>query len=399
MVGNRHRVFALRDRGVDVWGPERVYVAEEVPLENIEPGAIISNADLSGPELRIGRGTKIGVSGHSHVANCHIGRNVELGAGTYDTATILDGAKVRGFAELRPGTLLEEQTEAAHNVALKNTVLTSTVVLGSLINCCDLFMSGGTSREDHSEIGSGVVHFNFDPRGDKWGSLLGDVRGLLLRRRPIFVGGQCGLVAPIRVGFGSVLAAGTIVRSNVEDNLLYFESPEGRSIENFDSEVYPSLRAKFLTTAMLIGNLRALDHWYEIVRLPFAEDYQKPLYRAAQQECRINIAERIRRLQKVVDKLDRSIGKSSANGDERLASLQDEHRRLIDCREKAVAILTPEPSTLPAPVEFLKHYEKARRVLSHVDAVQQVGEEAARSGAEWIYSIACEPAAKLSELL
>ena len=398
-VGNRQRVFELRDRGVDVWGPERVYVAAEVPLENIEPGAVIRQANLSGPELQIGRGARIGVSGHAHVANCQIGRDVELGAGTYDTATILDGARVRGFAELRPGTLLEEQVEAAHSVAFKNTVLTATVVVGSLINYCDLFMSGGTSRENHSEVGSGVVHFNFDPRGDKWGSLIGDVRGLLLRSAPIFVGGQCGLVAPLQVGFGSVTAAGSVVRSNIEDNRLHFENAEGRSIENFDPEIYAGLRPKFLTTALLIGNLRALDRWYELVRLPFAEDYQKPLYRAAQQQCRIHIAERIQRLQKIIDKLDRSITKSSESGDDRLIACQDEHRRLIEHREKIVAILTSEPELSAVPAEFLGPYEKARRVLSHIDAVRQVSEEAAQSAAGWIYSVAREPAARLGELL
>ena len=398
-VGNRQRVFDLRDRGVDVWGPERVYIAADVPLENIEAGAVVQQANLNGPELRIGRGTRIGVSGHAHVANCQIGRDVELGAGTYDTATILDGARIRGFAELRPGTLLEEQVEAAHSVAFKNTVLTATVVAGSVINYCDLFMSGGTSRENHSEVGSGVVHFNFDPRGDKWGSLVGDVRGLLLRSAPIFVGGQCGLVAPLQAGFGSVLAAGSVVRSNVEDNRLHFENAESRSIEDFDPEIYAGLRSKFFTTALLIGNLRALDRWYELVRLPFVEDYHKPLYRAAQQQCRIHIAERIQRLQKIIDKLDRSITKSSESGDERLIACQNEHRRLIERREKIVAILTSEPKSSPVPAEFLRPYEKARSALSHIDAVRQVSEEAAQSAADWIHAAASEPAARLGELL
>ena len=84
-----------------------------------------------------------------------------------------------------------------------------------MINFCDALLTGGTSRSDHSEIGSGAVHFNFDPRGDKWGSLFGDVRGVLLKSAPIFLGGQCGLVAPLHVDFGAVTAAGSIVRRDV----------------------------------------------------------------------------------------------------------------------------------------------------------------------------------------
>ena len=189
--GNRDRVAALRDKGVDVWGPERVYIAPEVNLDWIESGAEIRHASLSGAELRIGQGSRIGAAGHAEIDNCHIGRNVELGAGIYKGATLLEGVSIRGFAEVRPGTLLEEQCDAAHSVAFKNTILTACCVTGSVINYCDLFMSGGASRDDHSEVGSGAIHFNFDPRGDKWGSLIGDVRGVLLRSAPVFIGGQC----------------------------------------------------------------------------------------------------------------------------------------------------------------------------------------------------------------
>ena len=53
------------------------------------------------------------------------------------------------------------------------------VTIGSLVNFCDLLMAGGSSRQDHSEVGSGYIHFNFTPwgaRGDKaTPSLIGDV--------------------------------------------------------------------------------------------------------------------------------------------------------------------------------------------------------------------------------
>ena len=257
---NRQRVAELQSRGVDVWGPERVYVDADVNLDNLEPGSSIQQATLRGPELRIGRGTRIGASGHALIENCQIGRKVELGAGSYQGATILDETRIRGFAEIRPGTLIEEQVEAAHSVAFKNTVLTATVVTGSLINYCDIFMSGGASRDDHSEVGSGVVHFNFDPRGDKWSSLVGDVRGALLRSRPIFVGGQCGLVGPLHVDFGAVLAAGSVVRRDVAADRVQWETAESGVIEGFDAEIYTGLRRKFLATAppgrQLVGSRR-----------------------------------------------------------------------------------------------------------------------------------------------
>lgn len=398
-AGNRERVQRLRDRGVDVWGPERVYVAADVPLDHIEPGASIYQATLSGPELYIGCGSRIGGSGHARVANCQIGREVELGAGTYEGATFLDGAMVRGFAEIRPGTLLEEQVDAAHSVAFKNTILTATVVTGSVLNYCDLFMSGGTSRSDHSEVGSGVIHFNFDPRGDKYGSLIGDVRGVLLQSAPVFVGGQCGLVGPVHIDFGAVVAAGSLVRRDVAADCVHFENFESQAVSDFDREIYTGLRRKFLATAKLIGNLRALDVWYEQVRLPFCEDYQKPLYRAAQQQARAHIAERIKRVEKIISKLKRSIEKSAALGDSVLQKFHAEHRLLIGHRESIRKILSGSAEVTAAPPAVLEQYEKARGSMAHLDAVRKLDEFASEAAATWLHQIAQEPVTLLETTL
>jgi UDP-N-acetylglucosamine/UDP-N-acetylgalactosamine diphosphorylase len=80
----------------------------------------------------------------------------------------------------------------AHAVGLKQTILFPFVTLGSLINFCDCLMGGGTSRRNHSEVGSSFIHFNYTPRQDKaTASLLGDVpRGVMLDQPPIFLGGR-----------------------------------------------------------------------------------------------------------------------------------------------------------------------------------------------------------------
>ena len=395
---NRQRVAELQSRGVDVWGPERVYIDADVNLDNIEPGVSIQQATLRGPDLGIGRGTRIGARGHALIENCQIGRNVELGAGSYQGATILDEARIRGFAELRPGTLVEEQVEAAHSVAFKNTVLTATVVTGSLINYCDIFMSGGKSREDHSEVGSGVVHFNFDPRGDKWSSLVGDVRGVLLRSRPVFVGGQCGLVGPLHVDFGAVLAAGSVVRRDVAADRVQWETAESGVIEGFDAEIYTGLRRKFLATARLVGNLWALDAWYRAVRLPSAAGHEKPLYEAAREQLRLHVAERVKRLTKIIDKLELSIEKSSATGDAGLIGCQAEHRLLIEKRRELREALTTAPDDSPAPEQFARQYEKARASGSHLDAVRAVDDAAASQAGDRLSQLASEYVSRVEKL-
>ena len=392
--GNRLRIARLSDRGVNIWGSDRVYVAADVPLDNIEPGATIYHATLSGEKTFIGRGTKIGQSGHARVHNCQVGRDCDLGAGTYEGATLLEGAVVRGFAEVRPGTLLEEQVDAAHSVAFKNTILTATCVTGSIINYCDLFMSGGTSRSDHSEVGSGVVHFNFDPRQDKWGSLLGDVRGVLLRSAPVFVGGQVGLVAPLHIDFGAVVAAGSIVRHDVGPGCVHFEVARTQNVDGFDREIYTGLKRKFLSTAKLIGNLWALSSWYADVRLPFADEGQKVLYEAAREQIQRHIDERVKRLGKIIGKLPRSLEKGA---DRMRADLRAEHQMLIE-RQSQIEGALIRPAKAATPESFLREYELARKTKGHVDSIRGISEAAAESASNWLAELAAAQCRRLDSV-
>ena len=352
-AGNRARVASLRERGVDVWGPERVYVDSDVKLDAIKPGAVIRQATLSGQSLTISAGAVIGTSGHAEVSDCQIGPDAELGAGLYQGATFLNRVKVRGFAEIRPGTLLEEDVDVAHSVALKNTTITACCVAGSLINFCDLFLTGGTSRKDHTEIGSGAIHYNFDPRGDKWGSLLGSIRGVLLRSDPVFIGGTCGLVGPLEVGLGAVTAAGSTIRKDVPANTLVSVAGRAASIAGFDRTEYGSLRRSFKITAKLVATLRALEAWYALMRIPHAPPCEQRLYESALRQIGTQARERIDRLGKIIAKLD--TGAPAASDGHRA-----EHRELVagwpDLREGLKEPMQPES----LPTRFTQAYADAR---------------------------------------
>src|SRR5690606_16728375 len=139
--------------------------------------------------------------------------NADLFSGYFVDATFLDGVTVRGHAEMRGGTLMEEGAECGHHVGYKMTIMMPNVVAGSLVNFCDALMAGGTSRKDHSEIGSCLALYNFTPWGDKFASMFGDVpHGVFLRERRIFVGGQTQIVSPVKVGYGALIPAGAAVR-------------------------------------------------------------------------------------------------------------------------------------------------------------------------------------------
>ena len=275
-ASNRDRLSELCRRGVEVWGEGRVFINSDVPIDAIAPGTIIMNAIISGESIRIGSGSVIGASGTAFLHNACLGDDVELGAGTYEDCVLLHGVKIRGFAEVRAGTILEEEVRLGHNVGLKNSILTCWTTAGSCINFCDVFMTGGTSRYDHSEIGSGAMHLNFSPRRDKFASRFGEVRGLLLRSKPVFVGGNSSVVAPSEIACGEIIPAGVTIRPRAKDSKDY------------------KLEAGLRFLAML----RVFRSWYEFVRLPFSSPAEQCLFAAAIRHIDAQLAFRISELER-----------------------------------------------------------------------------------------------------
>ena len=130
---------------------------------------------------------------------------------------------------------------------------------------------GGKSRRDHSEIGSGFIHFNFTPwgqHGDKaTPSLIGNVvRGVFLREPRIFLGGVSGLVGPQKIGFGSMTGAGQVIRKEVLEARLVCQRGQEIDQEIAIESIDPG-QMKLKINLEYIGQLVALKAWYQGVRL------------------------------------------------------------------------------------------------------------------------------------
>ncbi|MBU4460500.1 MAG: UDP-N-acetylglucosamine pyrophosphorylase, partial [Verrucomicrobia bacterium] len=204
-------------RGVVIHAPASVDIAPSVDPDRVAPGVVIhAGCRLRGASTSIGPGCVLGAEAPATVEDCQLGHGVELRGGYFSGATFLDGASCGSAAHVRPGTLVEEGASCAHAAGLKQTILFPYVTTGSLINVCDFLMAGGTSRKDHSEIGSSYIHFNFTPHGDKaTPTIAGDVpRGVFRDRARIFLGGQGGMVGPARIAYGVVIPAGIVWRGD-----------------------------------------------------------------------------------------------------------------------------------------------------------------------------------------
>ena len=293
------------DKGVEIVDPRQTYLGSEVELERVHPGVILHpGTRLHGAELFLGPGVELGREGPAVLVDSALGEGAQVASGYVEGAVLLRGAKLGANAHVRPGSLLEEEASTAHAVGLKQTLLLSFVTLGSLINFCDLLMAGGTSRKDHSEVGSGFIHFNFTPwgeRGDKaTASLVGDVvRGVFLREHRIFLGGTAGLVGPSKVGYGAVVAAGQIVRRDVDEGAFVL-----RETKTVERQLRPKwkdrLQPRLGKNIAYVAQLFALRQWYREVRLArlAADDHRRVPVAAAAALIDRAIAERRKQLQR-----------------------------------------------------------------------------------------------------
>jgi len=307
------KIENLLKKGVKIPNPESIEIGPEVDTNRISGDGVViySGCKIFGQSMLILQGSTLGYEGPVTIENCQVGSQVELKAGFFRNAVFLKKSSMGSGSNVREGTILEEESSGAHTVGLKQTILFPYVTLGSLINFCDCLMSGGTSRKNHSEVGSSYIHFNYTPNQDKaTPSLIGDVpRGVMIDQRPIFLGGQGGLVGPCRLEFGTVIAAGSILRKDElrSERLVFGSMGKGGNIPFLRGKYFNIKRITF-NNVIYIANLIALEHWYTHVRSQFlSDDFPEPLFEGLKEKLDMAIAERIDRFKALSQKMSDSV--------------------------------------------------------------------------------------------
>ncbi|WP_175951347.1 bifunctional UDP-N-acetylglucosamine diphosphorylase/glucosamine-1-phosphate N-acetyltransferase GlmU [Burkholderia sp. BCC0405] len=201
---------------------------ERIHQRNIADALLVDGVTLADPArvdvrgtLRCGRDVSIDVNcvfeGNVTLAdnvtigaNCVI-RNASVGPGTrIDAFTHIDGAELGAhtvigpYARLRPGTQLADEAHVGNFVEVKNAVIGH----GSKAN--HLTYIGDADIGARVNIGAGTITCNYDG-ANKFRTVIED---------DVFVGSDTQLVAPVRVGRGVTIAAGTTIWKDVADGLL-----------------------------------------------------------------------------------------------------------------------------------------------------------------------------------
>lgn len=201
----RDRLLELLRAGVEIWDPDSTYVAPEVEVgsgSSLLPGTLLQGRTLIGRDCVIGPNTRIIDS--------------DVGDGCTVEQSRVEGAKLSGalqvgpFANLRPGTVMEAGSKAGAFVELKNTSV------GPGAQVPHLSYLGDAAVGARANVGCGAVTANFD-RAEKHYTVV---------EEDAFLGCNTTLVAPVNVGKGAYVAAGTVVTADVPPQALVISRPK-----------------------------------------------------------------------------------------------------------------------------------------------------------------------------
>ena len=189
--------------------------------------------DLRG-HLSVGQDVRIDINVIIE-GDCEFGDHVEIGAGCviknskiaagtkvqpysiFDNAVVGADAQIGPFSRLRPGAKLADEVHIGNFVEVKN----SSIGLGSKAN--HFTYLGDAEVGAGSNIGAGTITCNYDG-ANKFKTIIGD---------SAFIGSNSSLVAPVNIGNGATVGAGSVITRDVAENSLAFERSKQVAKENY----------------------------------------------------------------------------------------------------------------------------------------------------------------------
>ena len=202
-----HRRNRAMTDGATLIAPETVFFAHDT---------VLGRDVIVEPNVVFGPGTVVAdhviVHAFSHIEGARIG----------------EGAQVGPYARIRPGTELSDRAKVGNFVEIKNSRLGP----GSKVN--HLSYIGDADVGAAANVGAGTITCNYDGYF-KYRTEIGD---------GAFIGSNSALVAPVLVGAGAIVAAGSVITSDVERDALALVRPQRLSKPGWAGRFRAAMLAK-----------------------------------------------------------------------------------------------------------------------------------------------------------
>ena len=182
--------------GVTLKSPETVFLSADTKFGQnitIHPYVVI------GQKVKIGRDVEI--LPFSHIENATLEANVRVGP----------------FSRIRPGSFLAKGSRVGNFVEIKKSRV------GKNSKILHLSYVGDTSIGKNANIGAGTITCNYDGKKKNKTKILDGA----------FIGSNVALVAPVKIGKGSIVGAGSVITKNVKDKSLALTRANQIEVKNY----------------------------------------------------------------------------------------------------------------------------------------------------------------------
>jgi bifunctional UDP-N-acetylglucosamine pyrophosphorylase/glucosamine-1-phosphate N-acetyltransferase len=234
-----HKAIAVEGEEAEFQGINsraELAVAERALQQRLRAAAMMGGVTMIDPDT-------VWLSADTKLANdIVIGPNVRFGLGVEIAANVeirafcdIEGVRIGRGAIVGPFTRIRPGSEVAEDVHIGNFVELKATRMGRGAKANHLAYLGDADIGAASNIGAGTIAVNYDGFG-KWRTVIAD---------DVFIGSNSSLVAPVRIGKGANVSAGSVVTDDVPADGLAF----GRARQVTKEGRAAALRAKLKTRA------------------------------------------------------------------------------------------------------------------------------------------------------
>jgi bifunctional UDP-N-acetylglucosamine pyrophosphorylase / glucosamine-1-phosphate N-acetyltransferase len=195
---NRINEYHMRN-GVSIIDPDNTYIGPDVKVGQdtvIFPGTTLSGGTVIGSDCQIGP--------NSEISNCEIGNNTVIRQSAAFDSKIGSEVNIGPFAHIRPDSDIHDEVKIGNFVEIKKAVF------GKGSKASHLSYIGDAEVGADVNIGCGSITVNYD----------GKNKFLTKIEDGVFIGCNSNLVAPVTIGKGAYVAAGSTITEDVPGEAL-----------------------------------------------------------------------------------------------------------------------------------------------------------------------------------